>query len=390
MPNGSLEVEAAGPKWRRPLGRSVLVALLAWGLAVFCAAPSLHYFELDQIFNSRAGEFVQQCANPLTRAITGAPFLGYRVFVPTVAWLLGARLYVALALPYVATIAFLSVVCFVMTERHGRRMGTIATMLVATSYAVTWPDCMLGYPDSVAHLLAACLLLTRRPWLIGAMVAAGMLTDERFILELPFVFLWHYCAPASREGRWLRNAWLPVILGLAVCLVVRRALTIGWIGPGIAAPKTYGDILNTLYSMHPYNMSWGVWLANVFMGFRWTWIVVVAGVAFRARHRQGQEVPIFVVILSGCVAASMLVFDAARSVGFCYIAIILSLSWLIEAAPGVARRLGQWSAWMCFLTPSLWVVPGYVIWLRPLPLRVVAFLSNRDPLDWIHWLKNVH
>ena len=207
------------------MGRPVLTALLAWSLALFCAAPSLHYFELSQIFNSRAGEFVQQCANPLTRAITGAPFLGYRVFVPTVACLLGARHYVALALPYVATIAFLSVVCFVMSERHGRRMGTIATMLVATSYAVTWPDCMLGYPDSVAHLLAACLLLTRRPWLIGAMVAARMLTDERFILELPFVFLWHQGAPISREGQRLRKAWLPVVLGLASCLVVRRALS---------------------------------------------------------------------------------------------------------------------------------------------------------------------
>jgi len=372
------------------VGRSVLIAAGAWGLAIFCAAPSLFSFEHLQIINSRAGEFVQQCANPLTRAITGAPFLGYRVFVPTVAWLIGARLYVALALPYVATLAMLSVVCLVMSERHGRRMGTLATMLVATSYAVTWPDCMLGYPDSVAHLLAVCLLITRRPWLIGAIVAAGMLTDERFILELPFVFLWRSCEPIGGKGPWLRVAWRPVILGLGFCLVVRRALTIGWIGPGIAEPKTYGDMVANFLALHPYNMSWAVWLANVLTSFRWTWIVIVMGVVARTRQRHGRELAIFVVVLAGSVAASMFVFDAARSVGFCYLAILLSFSWLIDAAPEGARRLGKGAAWLSYLTPSLWFVPGYVIWLRPLPLRVFAYLTNQDPLSWFHWLRNVH
>jgi hypothetical protein len=52
--------------------------------------------------------------------------------------------------------------------------------------------------------------------------------------------------------------------------------------------------------------------------------------------------------------------------------------------------MGLWLAWLCFLTPSLCVVPGFVIWWRPLPLRIVAFLINQDPLDWVHWLKNVH
>lgn len=393
MPPQSPGIRAASgtpPTWARSLGRSFLIAICAWALAVIAAAPSLFSFEHLQIINSRAGEFVQQCSNPLTRAITGAPFLGYRVFVPTVAWLIGARLYVALALPYIATLAMLTVVCLVMSERHGRRMGAIATMLVATSYAVTWPDCMLGYPDSVAHLLAACLLVTRRPWLAGALVAAGMLTDERFIMELPFVFLWRHCEPVGGEGPWLRNAWRPVVLGLAFCIVVRRALTIGWIGPGIAVPKTYGDMVANFLSLHPYNMSWAVWLANVFTSFRWTWIVIVMGVTARSGQRHGRELAIFVVVLLGCVAASMFVFDAARSVGFCYLAILLSFSWLIDAAPERALRIGKWSAWLSYLTPSLWFVPGYVIWLRPLPLRVFAYVTNQDPLSWFHWLRNVH
>jgi hypothetical protein len=378
------------PRWLSPLLRSVTVALFSWGLALCSAAPSLHYFELSHIFSSRAGDYVLQCANPLTRSLSGPPILAYRVFVPTIAWLLGARLYVALALPYVASVLLLAVVCFVMSERHGRRMGTIATMLVATSYAVTWPNCMLGYPDSVAHLLAACLLLVRRPWLIGALVAAGMLTDERFILELPLVALWHSSMPSPQDAQWLKTAWRPTILGLILCLLIRRALTIGWIGPGIATPTTYQDIFDALLSLHPFHMSWGVWLANVFMGFRWTWMVVFAAVLYRSRKVRCTDVLPFVIVLSASVAASMLVFDTARSVGFCYLALLISLSWLMDGAPELAQRLGQSSAWLCYLTPSLCVVPGFVIWWRPLPLRVLAILSNQDPLDWVHWLKNVH
>lgn len=351
------------------------------------AAPSLFHFERSEIFSLRSGDYLHQCAHPLTRAL-GTPIMAYRIFVPTVAWLIGARLWLALALPYFASVAMLAVVCHAMSVRHGRKIGMIATMLVATSYAVTWPDCMLGYPDSVAHLLAASLLLVRRPSLVALIVAAGLLTDERFVLELPLVVLWHYSTGGPRGGgHWLDSAWRPIALALGAWLVFRHALTVGWIGPGIDPLKTYGDIPNTLRTLRPLGMSWACWWGNAFESFRWSWIVILAAMACRWRAGRRREALFLGVVLGASALSTVVVFDVARSLGFSYLAIPLALVWLLETSRGSAERFGSWAAWLCYLTPTFWIVPGYLIWWRPLPLRVFSFLTGVDPLSWQPWVR---
>jgi hypothetical protein len=368
------------PRLNRPWAWSLAAALGAWGLAVFFAAPSLHYFEPAKIFTLRSGDYLHQCANPLTRAL-GTPLMAYRIFVPTVAWLIGARLWLALALPYFGSIGLLAVIAFVMSERYDRRVGLVATMLVATSYAVTWPDCMLGYPDSVAHLLAASLLLVRRPWVVGLVVAAGLLTDERFALELPLVALWHLGNPA--QGRnWIRGAWRPAVWAFGAWLLFRHALTVGWIGQGIAPLKTYDEMSVTLHALHPFGMSWALWWSNILGSFRWAWLIVFAAMAFRWRGGSRAQAGFLAAILAVSAISTIVVFDVARSMGFSFLAIPLALVWLKEASPELALRLGKWVAWLDYLTPSLWFVPGFIIWWRPLLLRVLALLTGHDPLDW--------
>jgi hypothetical protein len=370
------------PRLNRPWAWSLAAGLCAWGLAVFVAAPSLHYFEPEKIFTLRSGDYLHQCANPLTRAL-GTPLMAYRIFVPTVAWLIGARLWLALALPYFGSIGMLAVIAYVLSKRFDRKTGLIAAMLVATSYAVTWPDCMLGYPDSVAHLMAALLLLQRRPWLVGLVVAAGLLTDERFALELPLVALWQLGAGSPMGGRdWIRNAWRPAALALGAWLLFRHALTVGWIGPGIAPLKTYDDMPATLEALHPFGMSWGLWWSNILGAFRWAWLIVFAAMALRWRAGRRVEALSLAAILVVSAASTVVVFDVARSLGFSFLAIPLALAWLVEDSPLLALRLGKWIAWLDYLTPSLWFVPGFIIWWRPLVLRVFALVTGHDPLDW--------
>ena len=374
------ETPAAG-LWR-PWARAVGAALAAWGLAVFVAAPSLHYFERSKIFGMRSGDFLRQCANPLARDL-GTPLMAYRIFVPLVAWLIGARLWLALALPYLATLAMLAVVCFVMTVRFGRATGILATLLVATSYAVTWPNCMLGYGDSVAHLLAAVLLLVRRRWLLSILVLAGLLTDERFALELPFVFLWHLSLGQGEGGNlWIRRAWAPIAAAFAGWIVVRHALTVGWIGPGIASIEEYRAIPNADRLLHPSGMGWGLWGCNAFEGFRWAWGLIFAAMAARWMRGFRGQVLLLAAFLLASVASTIVVYDVARSVGFAFLAIPVALAWFVESRPDAARRFGRWVVWLCLLTPSFWFVTGSIIWWRPFPLRLLAFLTGRDPLSW--------
>jgi hypothetical protein len=368
------------PRLSRPWAWSFAAALGAWGLAVFVAAPSLHYFEPAKIFTLRSGDYLHQCANPLTRAL-GTPLMAYRIFVPTVAWLIGARLWLALALPYFGSIGMLAVVAHLMSERYDRRVGLVATMLVATSYAVTWPDCMLGYPDSVAHLLAASLLLVRRSWLIGLVVAAGLLTDERFALELPLVALWHFSVPGEGRG-WIRGAWIPAILALGAWLLFRHALTVGWIGQGIAPLKTYDDMSATLHALHPFGMSWALWWSNILGAFRWAWLIMFAAIALRWRAGRRGDAMLLASIMAASAISTIVVFDVARSMGYSFLAIPLALVWLREDSPRLGSQLGKWAAWLDYLTPSLWFVPGFIIWWRPLLLRVIALVTGHDPLGW--------
>jgi hypothetical protein len=369
-------------------GKAILdaaaIGLGSWALAFFLAAPSMAMFTRATIFSLRSGDYVHQCQHPLTRAL-GTPLMAYRVFVPAVAHLLGANLWLDLLIPYAASAALLAVVAFVVGRRLGRPSAVAAAVLVGTSYAVTWPNNLLGYPDSVSHLIAASLVLVRRRWLFALLVLCGLLTDERFLLSLPFVALW--LAPEPGEGTRNPFPWSAAAAGIALWLAARHALTAGWIGPGIAPVQTYLDMKVTVRNLVPTQMSWTVWWGNVAVSYRWAWIVIAAGAARRWRRGGRAEAAALLALLALSTASTIIVFDVARSVAFTFLCLPIALAWLAEAPSSPAPRVAVWAAWLCIATPSLWVVPGYSIWWRPLPLRIAAYVTGRDPIAWQSVLK---
>ncbi|HEY1847891.1 MAG TPA: hypothetical protein VGG37_01735 [Opitutaceae bacterium] len=194
---------------------------------------------------------------------------------------------------------------------------------------MTWPNNLLGYPDSVSHLIAASLILVRRRWLLA-----------------------------------------------------RHALTAGWIGPGIAPVQTYLDMNATVRHLTPTQMSWAVWWGNVAVSYRRAWIVIVAGAARQWSRGGRAHAAALVALLVLTTASTIFVFDVAQSVAFTFLALPLALAWLAGgASPGVPR-VAVLAAWLCIATPSLWVVPGYSIWFRPLPLRIAAYVTGKDPIAW--------
>jgi len=254
-------------------------------------------------------------------------------------------------------------------------------LLVGLSYAVIWPDCMLGYPDSVAHLLALLLVITRRHWKIAAIVLAGLFTDERFILELPLVALWRFSlSPLDR--RLLSWAVIPTAAAFCSWLLLRHALTVGWIGAGIPKIATYSDIAGITRSFRPSIGSWSRWSLNVLESFRWGWGVIVSAAIVRWRRGLPLEVGFLIAVLGVSVLSTIVVFDVARSVGFSFLALPLAFLWLNEIGAGI--RVGRIAAWLCMLTPAFWFVPTGIIWWRPLALRIVAYVTSNDPMAWQH------
>src|SRR5690606_35247895 len=147
----------------------------------------------------------------------------------------------ALLLPYVGHIVFLSVVFVATRRRMLEAESLMVTLIVALSFALTWSNCGQGFTDTTTHASAASVLLTVRPaWGVFA-IWAGLLNDERMLLALPFVFLWHWPDLATIKRRRAEVLWWlgGVGTGTLAYLALRHALTVGWIGPGIQTPEEY-------------------------------------------------------------------------------------------------------------------------------------------------------
>ena len=374
-PTGSLQpATEGGDAWSRALWLGVA----AWVCALFFAAPSLHDFESDRLLRGRAGDYVRMCADPLTTEIR-EQFLHYRILPPLIVKALGGGKTVALALPPLAAALTLGLVYLAFWRRFDGRIAWLATLMTATTSAVSWTNGMPGYPDSVAHLCLAALLLTRRSGWWAALVLAGILADERLLLGLPFILWWH---GPDTDRRDLCGMWAGAAVGVLAAVIARISLQRGWWGPGFSQPTLYPAMLRSLLSGRPWVGDWWTWWANVAGAFRWAWWIIAAGgwVAFKA----GRKIQALLFAASVAVATglSFVIFDITRSVGFVFPALLLGLAWLVRSdAASAARRL-RLTVWACFLTPSYWIASaGLFWWWRPLVLRLLAYYTGHDPLD---------
>jgi hypothetical protein len=360
--------------------RALIAGVIAWCVSIFWAAPSFSHLDLEWIKLSRGGDYLRLCADPFDRGLRET-FLAYRVFPPFLAYLLGGGTLISLLLPYAATVVMLAVVFVAVARRLGTRMAWAGTLLIATTSAVTWPNCMVGYPDSFAHLFAALLILNRSRRMIFICVLCGLLSDERFILALPFVWLWH--GGFRTDSGWRIHDLVTAGSALVVCLALRHGLRTGWIGPGIVLPSTYTRIFTSLFELKPYDQTWGMWWINVLGGFRWVWLFLVASAVLVWRKGEKANAVAYVAFLGAATLASLTVYDVTRSVGYSFTAVLVALVWFSESAREQSVRITGRLAALCFVTPSYWMTHDFFFWWwRPLPFRTYSILTGADPLAW--------
>ncbi len=244
------------------------MGVAAWLFSVFLY--TLHFLpvSLDEWMQTRAGDVVRMAANPLTRELR-EPIMAYRVVLPTLAWLLGIRGPGVLVLPYLALITALGLVYYLFARRGHGPVGLGAAFGLACTQFVLWSNNGPGSGDPIT-LLAACLcLLTSSGPLAAVMCALGTLNDERFVLAIPFILLWQRTVEGRSRAKTLALAgWF--LFGLVVVVLVRHALTVGLVGPGIQKPQVYLDIEERAVNLLAFAGQHPFWLAaNYFMSFRW-------------------------------------------------------------------------------------------------------------------------
>jgi hypothetical protein len=362
---------------------ATVAGLVCWCLSLISAAPSFYHLKMDWLIVSRAGDYLKMCANPLDRELREM-ILAYRPFPPLVAHMLGGGVMLSLLLPYFASIAMLTIVFAALRQRLGNALAWAATLLVASTSAITWPNCMVGYPDSFSHLLAALLLINRSRVLLFFCIVAGMMSDERFMLALPLVWLWH--GGFASDTNSTRTDLIVTVAGLVCYALLRHGLKVGWIGAGIPAPKVYSSMWQSFANLAPYQQTWTMWWANVFGGFRWAAVVLITGTMFAWRKGEAGNVSVLCVTMLAAMVGSLMVFDVTRSIGFAFPALLVGTKWLAEARKEMALRILRWSAVICLVTPSYWVTEDFFVWWwRPLPLRALAYWTGEDPMRWLNW-----
>jgi hypothetical protein len=362
-------------------GASIRVALASWALSTFLASPPLFAWRWDFLTGrGRSADYLRLCADPFARNLI-EPLLAYRLTTPVLAWLLNLPPVGALALPYLINVAFLAVMFIALRKRLKALPAFLTVIIVALSFPLFWSNWNTGLPDSTTHLFTVIMMIN--PGVFVTLVASllGFLNDERMILALPFVLLWHYGSPEFHRAWWYRAIrWIcAVLVGTGAYLVIRHALTVGWIGPGIVRPQVYGEMAVDVSNFRPWLRSWPVAILNIFLGFRWAWLLMASFSMTLIREKHYGFATYYLCALALGALASVLVADVSKSIGYAFPALLLAAAELNRRNAIQSCNRLFWIIAALVVTPAFYTIENFVIqWYRPLPLVIFRILTGWD------------
>lgn len=323
------------------------MGLLAWLLSILLYSPRLTLFLSSTAGTTRRDDLLAQCLDPFTRTLD-EPLLFYRIVQPLIAHALhlcGSRsqwqaLLGSPGLAYLALIATLACLHWALAQRFSSSLALLTTFGLATTQVSQWTNIYWGHPDSLSLLPAAVMLCSRRAVVFWAATAVGVLNDERFVLALPFLFLWWW-RDDRRLVAFLRSCapqLLAIALAAVVVVLVRAALLYGWVGPGIQYQwgKTFSDYAARLLMPS----TWPGLLLMVAMAFRWLWIgplvFVLRSLFTGVGMREGLYLASLLLVL---LASFVFSADVSRNLAFAFPLVPVALQSLIQDHALTDRRL---------------------------------------------------
>lgn len=360
---------------------AILVGVSVWGISLFLYAPPL-FIIFTNTSPTRLDDFLAMCVNPFTRNLY-EPILAYRIITPFIAYVLGLQGIIAVSIQYTALVLAFALIYIIVKRKTNNVIAMLTCFALSLSHVAQTTNTHWGIPDSVTHLATALAMLTPTPWLIGFATVVGTLNDERFVIAIPFILLWHLGSKDSRlEVKKIIKPLIGFLCGLFIVLIIRYALTVGWIGPGIVIPKLYSQISEkSISNFQPWDSTWLQFLINIFLGYRWVWIIFFVAIL----KRWNSYNRLFLVILSASVffatLSTMIVADVSRSTSFFFPAIIISVCLVYDRYPIFCQRILLASVILCILTPCFIIGGGDIQLYRPLPLVLLRTYTNWDILD---------
>lgn len=361
---------------KHPVATSLGIALFGWALSMFFYFSWVLYLPENQY---RVAGFLALCANPLARDVAD-PILYYRLTTPLLAYVLHLPPMGAIAVQHVFSVLNMAAIFALLSRRFDPSLALWAVIGLSGTTVMIWSNLCPGYPDSVSHTLATLCLFGIHPGAYIPLVFFGLLNDERMLFALPFIVLWKFPGLLDRRADFLGAARHSacMVAGILVWLLVRFMLASGIIGSGFEVPPTYGDMAAAFASLSPYGRAtWPMWFWNVFMAYRWFWVLLAAGLLARGTSPRARGLA--ALVMGVIVVSSYPVGDASRTIAFAFIGILCALGWTWQAwGAARTRRVVIALTVLLYLTPVGYFVDNNRMWLSPPAYKLVReFMADR-------------
>jgi hypothetical protein len=246
------------------------------------------------------------------------------------------------------TLQAVLIICVLLAAERAagdRLVALAAALAIAGTYTGTsvWRDVCRWF-DNCTHAFLALALILRPPWLAGGAVVLAAFTDERALLIVPLLILFHWFTGSPRR------TLIGLAAGIPGYVAIRLAFALAF---HLRMPTT-GIAEWDIFFINTDNVVTGYWFA-----LEGGWLLVAIAIWrgwASGRSRAGLALALATALP---VVAAMGVGDFTRSAAYAFPAVLAALALLRRSdliAPAELRTLAVVAAAVSLLTPNVFVM----------------------------------
>lgn len=357
----------------------LFIGISAWLFSFFLYSPRFTLYFTEGII-TRRDDILSQCFDPFRRDIQ-EPLLYYRIVQPTIAKILNfcstsKTSFIGLlgspGIAYFSLILSLIILFLCLKKRFPTKISFVFIYLLTTTQFAQWTNLYWGHPDSISFLSTTILLFTKNNFLFFVSPLFGIMNDERFILSIPFIFLWWWNDNQSFliNCRNLRPQIFSIFFSLFCYFLFRQFLEIGLIGPGI--DFDFGSKVSTHLVKLTSPSKWGGVFIMTFFSFRWVWVLVI--LYFKScinKYIKAKDIIYFLSLFTVILLSNGLSADTSRNIAFAFPSLLIALNFLQQKVFKSENKLYKFLCILLFLQV-----------ITPTGTFFGSYSFSFNPLDW--------
>lgn len=352
-------------------GWMLLVVLLLMMAASIYVRPGTNYYGHGVSFEALS-------RNPLD--LRNGNVLGYRIFTPLLAYLIGLR-----GRPFILLNLVFAAVTLGAVYRYFRARSPqpgdalFGAMCLAFSSVVLITIYYAGFCDAFTYLSVFIMWRWRhRPLVMYPFLLMGAFNHEGALFVIPW-FVYLKLAESPRKLATVAELIVGLSVVVAAFMLIRRWISLGQ-DLGLFAGTYLSPLLKDPLVMVRYAHQF-YWL-GFFGVFKALWVIPF--IAAVAMWKNGRKKDVYgMIILMLCAAAQLLVaYDTTRMLTLGFMVMIVSLEYLFVFGPSTFRRWVPWVFLFNLFIPQLYTAAKVIEIMHSLPSNLMRMILEKGPY-WV-------